>query len=101
MTKSVLVIETPFSCEDCPCSTIVKAPQIDCWSAYCEVCGKANDKIMTKPDWCPLKPLPDKKKVDEEYFNRIADDDLKFGHLQWEAYKMGWNACIEELEGKK
>lgn len=84
--KSVLVIETPPCCEDCPCSTIVKAPQIGCWSANCEACGKFNDMIMTKPEWCPLKPMP--TQLDTDHCELLSE-------LDW---RTGWNACLEEIE---
>lgn len=35
MSKSVLVIDTPENCYDC--------------------------ESKSRPDWCPLKPLPEKK----------------------------------------
>ena len=69
MSKSVLVIDTPENCCDCQfCYELdegVKAccsisdddkgksfmKKIDCEYGYCQ----------GKPDWCPLKPLPEKK----------------------------------------
>lgn len=91
MSKSVLVINTPPCCEDCPCSAIVKAPQ-KTWEAYCELCEKFNNKIMTKPEWCPLKPMPERK---DGTFRWTGFDDVAD-----ESYLHGWNACLDELEGK-
>ncbi len=68
MSKSVLVIDTPENCLDCQfcyeldegieaCCSIMDddkdkslMKEIDCEYRYCQ----------GKPDWCPLKPLPEK-----------------------------------------
>ena len=41
-----------------------------------------------KPDWCPLRALPEKMKVCGKYPqpDRIAP-----------SYKVGWNACLDEI----
>lgn len=48
-----------------------------------------NDVI---PDWCPLKPLPEKMKVtglyNGEYFKAGGKPP---------SYKIGWNKCIDEI----
>lgn len=61
MTKSILIIETPECCLDCPCSYSygykIGTPTDD-------VCEAMDDRRLTKenmkneiPNWCPLKPL--------------------------------------------
>ena len=52
-----------------------------------------NDIMMkSKPDWCPLKPMPEKKEI---YGNNSYD-------LSYEnAYTDGYNACIDEILGDK
>lgn len=108
MTKSILVIDTPPCCEDCPCSTLVKAPQ-KTREAYCELCEKFNNRIMTKPEWCPLKPMPTKKEVevnDIEDIMHQSFEDIYTKHIVTvrlatdKLISLGWNACIDELEGK-
>lgn len=50
MGKSILVIDTPESCRECPCFLETAT---DC-------CG-VNEKDIDghgKPDWCPLQELP-------------------------------------------
>lgn len=34
------------------------------------------------PDWCPLKPVPEKKKIDEYFYPN---------------FDYAWNACIDEI----
>ena len=102
MSKSVLVIDTPENCLDCQfcyelgegveaCCSIMDdnkdkslMKEIDCEYGYCQ----------GKPDWCPLKPLPEKMemigKYNQEYFQ-------KGGKMP--SYKVGWNACIDEITG--
>ena len=45
------------------------------------------------PDWCPLKPMP--QKLDE--MSNI-DSSLFCPNLKGDQFCIGWNACIEEIE---
>lgn len=87
MNKAILVIDMPSCCNEC--SLMCK----DEYSYYCPVKCEANktdlydNYIMfhRKPDWCPLKKLPDKRYiVDNGYINDFA---------------YGWNSCINEILG--
>ncbi len=75
MSKSILVIDTPECCGKCPCFLEVAT---DC----CGVNGKDIDS-HGKPDWCPLKDVPEKM-TDE---NRWYSED----------YARGRNTCIDEI----
>ena len=69
--KSVLVIDTPEKCYDCPFGTAY-CGELE-YVGYCELAGCLDyDVIMmteehydceskSRPEWCPLKPLPEKK----------------------------------------
>lgn len=50
MSKSILLIDTPEKCEDC---------------ILLYHCHKYDDVITidSKPDWCPLKPMPNKMEI--------------------------------------
>ena len=56
------------------------------------VCQISNEDVMehvkngTKPDWCPIKQMPEKIEV------------LKYPHSM--KFSRGWNACLNEIEGK-
>ena len=39
-----------------------------------------------KPEWCPLKPLPEK-------MTGVASTD------HWKSIKEGWNGCINKITG--
>ena len=95
MSKSVLVIDTPENCLDCQfcyeldegveaCCSISDddkdaslMKKIDCEYGYCQ----------GKPDWCPLKPLPEK-------ITGVASTD------HWKSIKEGWNGCINKITGE-
>ncbi|MCI8378715.1 MAG: hypothetical protein HFH72_09380 [Lachnospiraceae bacterium] len=83
MSKSILVIDTPDSCIDCPCNFAGMSGQV--W------CGKENKELLAddiqtfKPDWCPLKDVPTKKK-ENKYHNSYQKGQAD-----------GWNMCIDEI----
>ena len=96
MSKSVLVIDTPESCLDCQfcyeldegieaCCSISDddkdtglMKKIDCEYGYCQ----------SKPAWCPLKPLPERK----EYIVPINNIES-----QKDIIAVGWNSCLREI----
>ena len=49
-------------------------------------------KNGTKPDWCPIKEIP------------VRLEELKCPHsmsdYQRKGFSRGWNACLDEIEGK-
>ena len=75
MSKSILVIDTPENCGQCPCFLEVAT---DC----CGVNGKDIDG-HSKPDWCPLTELPQKMVEENRWFS--------------EDYAKGRNDCINEI----
>lgn len=87
MNKSVLVIETSENCYDCPigqdCSNILET------SLFCLGAGKCviDKEAATIPNWCPLKPLPEK-----DTKNHFPDEFE-------DGYAAGWNGCIDEITG--
>lgn len=86
MSKSVLVIDTPENCLDCQfCYELDEGVE-----AYCSISDDDKDTSLMKkidceygycqgkPDWCPLKELPNKKNWGE-----IFNGNVK-----------GWNDCL-------
>lgn len=99
MSKSVLVIDTPENCVDCIfCQEYgIGSKKI----AYCYVTNGDSENDMkiidciygycqSKPDWCPLKPLPERK----EYI--VPIDNVE---SQKDIIAVGWNACLREITG--
>lgn len=83
MSKSILVIDTPSYCIDCPCRFAGTSGQV--WY------GKENKELLAddiqtfKPDWCPPKELPQEINENETYTN-------------CEYYRaQGYSTCIDEI----
>lgn len=94
MSKSVLVIDTPERCLDCPChftGMIRLNPQGK--ERYIPIsCGISDKDIMNnevKPDWCPLHEIPQKMK--RSYFP----------DMESQVYVSAYNAAIDEILGEK
>lgn len=88
--KSVIVIDTPDKCRTCCLN----------YDSYglCNVCSLA-DKITdeyyennTKPDWCPLQPLPECKDL-TTYTSGESTLDKRLGY----AHDQGYNDCLYKI----
>lgn len=100
MRKSALVTETPKNCYDCPFGTEYCGDSE--YEGCCELaeCLDSDMRLITeehydcesetKPDWCPLKPLPEKK----EYINSVSNIEATKNIAA-----AGWNACLDEITG--
>lgn len=94
MSKSVLVLDTPENCISCSisrdCSDILET------CTFCPITGKCvlDKEAETIPDWCPLKPLPEKMKVTGIYNYAYLEAGGKPP-----SYKIGWNDCIDAIAG--
>lgn len=81
--KAILVIEMPSSCSKCDfCEH-----QDEGW-LWCSRCKKTA-RAFDKPDWCPLKQMPNNLK------NQIGDTEWQEGFVD------GFNYCIDEILGDK
>ena len=83
MSKSVLVIYTPKYCALCVLRSGVHHP-------FCRVNNRDITDLSIRPDWCPLKPLPERK----EYI--VPIDNVE---SQKDIIAVGWNACINAITG--
>lgn len=94
MSKSVLVIDTPESCINCKIGQNMSNYMETC--IRCPIAGKCalDEEAESIPDWCPLKPLPEKMKLTGKYNQEYFE---KGGKIP--SYKVGWNACIDEITG--
>ena len=87
MSKSVLVMETPErGCISCSIGQNDSNCRIT--RIYCPIAEETafNEEAETIPDWCPLKPLP-------ERMTGVAQTD------HWNIIKAGWNGCINKITG--
>lgn len=90
MSKSILLIDTPENCIGCDFS--------DCElrEYYCERAKrylKGSDGEESRPDWCPLPDLPEKKPKVKYHGNGCfgVNEAMK------NSFNMGFNSCIDEL----
>lgn len=79
MSKAILVMDMPENCEHCAC----KYPSYKDDALYdCAITGKTvpinGGRYGKKPDWCPLRELPEKEHNDN-------------------GYDAGWNACLNKI----
>lgn len=79
MSKSVLVFKTPDKCSECRMPTICK----DGKTVYCKVNSEIIKDHSMKPDWCPMKEMPEK----------INHPD----YCGSGRYDKGWNECIDYI----
>lgn len=98
MSKSVLVIDTPENCYDCPFGTEYCGNLG--YEGCCELAGclDSDMRLITeehydyesesRPDWCPLKPLPEKSIIENDM------TDYQCGLVD------GRNQCIDEIAGE-
>ena len=87
MAKAVLVMDMPESCFGCNFLYCNADANIDSCQAM-EVPRIVNSDTYDKPDWCPLRELPERKKL--TYNNLCADNKAS-----------GWNDCLDDILGAK
>ena len=89
MSKMFVVIDEPNDCFDCPLLNRGVGLNNQC-SLSKRWMGSID--LTKRPNWCPLKALPEKYEVCEEftYENMWGADE------KW-AFTHGWNSCLNEI----
>ena len=94
MSKAILVIDMPKSCDECP--LMFRHEEERC----CMPEGR--NSFSTKPNWCPLKLVPEKINIPD------WDDSIKAENKNTEEVGMymydrghyrGYNICIDKILG--
>ena len=95
MDKAILIIDMPNSCDECPVRSFIE------YGKWCA--GHDNlyiNSYPVKPDWCPLKPMPEKIDVPN------WDDNIKAKNKNAEevgiymynrGHYHGYNICIDKI----
>ena len=91
MAKAVLVMDMPERCDKC--LLLLKIPQKD-GLALClarptngqEEYNPKHEKSW-RPDWCPLRELPEK----------IPEHKSGYEDINTTLHREGWNACIDAI----
>ncbi len=91
MPKAVLVMDMPESCKKCVFCRGLNACKLKKYLAGDRICTiyTVDKQIMEggKPDWCPLRELPEKM------------PELKAGYedISTSIRRVGWNACLDAI----
>lgn len=86
MAKGIIVVDDiPVICAECDFASL------KCGGKYiwCDV--KKEFCNNSKPDWCPIKQIPERKALTGDVSNTT-----KMGE---ELVRVGFNACLDEIEG--
>lgn len=86
MAKAVLIMDDmPECCADCCCGYFERDSKE--LNLICGATGEDANNVG-KPDWCPLRELPEKKETNY-YMNNKEKGIVE-----------GWNACLDVIDGK-
>jgi hypothetical protein len=102
MSKAVLVMDMPESCDMCDFADDTQPPRYGERTLYCNapcIGEDVTDYIACRPDWCPLRELPEKNPNNPELGNQagISQPGVYYTEKGYEVYKRGWNACLDEI----
>lgn len=89
MAKAVLVMDMPVDCKQCVFCRGLNACKLKKYLVRDKICTvyTVDKQIMEggKPDWCPLRELPERSDHPEHCDNGRFD--------------AGWNGCLDAIEG--
>lgn len=93
MSKAILVMDMPKNCSECnQCQCGNEDGEYSCIPdnfAHYLSSNYVNHSCESKPDWCPLKPIPEKvEEYPKEYY--------EFGNIGL-AFDVGYNTCIDKI----
>ena len=86
MSKAILILDMPYSCDDCDMFYVDK--YYHCYRCKAKYDQSLGDESVVQ-SWCPLKPLPEEREA--------------FGILnEYERGKiLGFNSCLRIILGDK
>lgn len=96
MPKAVLVMNyMPTRCCDCELENDVKINKTICHVSLRDISD--SEYSQKKPDWCPLRELPEKKESDSFLTEAVqTDSDVAY----FNGKDAGFNACLDAIAGK-
>lgn len=87
MSKAVLVMDMPEKCAWCPLGRLFGTAG----ATECRATERVNRDCKSVPDWCPIRPMPEKQEI-------LPTNEYQFG-LLGRGFASGWNACIDAIMG--
>lgn len=91
MAKAIFIMDMPESCFGCNFLYCNADAGIDSCQAM-EVPRIVDSETYERPDWCPLRELPEKNPNNPELKSRVY-----YTEKGYEVFKSGWNACLDEI----
>lgn len=93
MKKAILVIDRPERCGECQLNE--ERELINKKVYVCNAYGLLvyPDELLEIPDWCPLKPMPEKW---PPQINGLTSDQQT---ENW-YFAQGWNTCLAKITDK-
>lgn len=86
MSKAVLVMDyMPTRCCDCELENDVKINKTICHVSLRDISD--SEYSQKKPDWCPLRELPEK----------MPDLEHGYENVEKSIIRTGWNACLDAI----
>lgn len=85
MSKAVLVMNMPESCFGC--NFMYCDEESDTETCQAMETARDIDLIEDRPDWCPLRELPEK----------IPDPEHGYENVEKSIIRIGWNACLDMI----
>lgn len=86
MAKAILVMDMPESCFGCNFLYCDGDTNLDSCQAR-EKARPVDSATYEKPDWCPLRELPEK----------IPDLEHGYENVDKSIIRIGWNACLDTI----
>lgn len=99
MNKAILVIDMPDSCGECPIHASYADSAFSIREYWCAAKGE-DVYPKSKPDWCPLKPVPEKVDVPDWDDNIKAKNEnaKEVGMYMYDrGHYRGYNICIDKI----
>ena len=88
MVKGIIVLDVPEECRKCPFQEVSEENHMWCLVSYLDDCSRVSKMILdeySKPDWCPIIPVPEKANHKDYCDNG--------------RYDKGWNDCLNKIFG--
>ena len=88
MSKGMIFVDIPKECDVCDFKKLIGGED------YCSLTGETCP-LLDKPDWCPIKLLPQQRKVDQFPENKGMFSEMAILNI---GRQIGWNECLNEME---
>ena len=97
MSKGIIVMDIPEYCDYCPVGRMFGFDSgVECLVAPEGQCVSGHGFHVERPDWCPIKPLPDKLPEHEPVAYKDNDNNW-VNRMKRLPEHCDWNACLDVI----